>query len=663
MASASGSLQSQGQAIEARIKTLVNNELREICRGEGLLVSGIKSQLQKRIIDYLNSLLQQGDQQALFELRHRVYNGGKPALPGGTTTFASPSRAGAGAVAATPSHPTAPGSMPPKYGEKAFGGQHQGLTGGRPLFMTPLNFKRSPFYTIREALTRTLDMPIYSSHRNTMVLPLKLPGPYVNHLRTDSSLRILLYCADGDVPKGTEVDITFPTQLEIKVGGEEVKANFKGLKNKPGSTRPADITGFIKREPDFPNQIHVTYALTHKAHEKQIFNLVALLVQKHSVEELVKRIEDRGVISKARVISDLVMKNSDEDIVATSSIMSLKDPISYTRIAIPIRSTACTHNQCFDASSFLQLQEQAPLWKCPVCDKALQFEHLAVDQYVQEILANTSSSVDQVNIEPDAAWSPVGANSSRSNGRSNGTANGHHNDDADSDSDEDLIEITKPKQPVMKVEASNVPFSFSKLTPPPPVLPAASAASSGPRPGQKRKSEVIDLTLSDDDEPPAKKPHYSTPTSLPDYGQQKNGYPSYPRSNHYALNTNGNVSHQVQTHTQLALRGTSRFISSVVNPTNAAPYSSPARSPAGSNREPINLISSPSHRPSPPRLDYSNNMSIPTNSTARPSSYPSVPRPPDFPRRHIEQPIRISEQRNALLNLASGRDPHDYSPN
>lgn len=290
-------------------------------------------------------------------------------------------------------------------------------------------------------------------------------------------------------------------------------------------------------------------------------------------------------------------------------------------------------------------------------------QRLMLHRYVQEILAKTSSSVDQVNIEPNANWSPVGANNSRSNGRSNGAANSH--DDDDDDSDEDLVEITKPKQPVMKVEASNVPFSFSKLTPPnqpsmtPPVPPAA---SSGPRPGQKRKSEVIDLTLSDDDEPPAKKPHYSTPNSLPDYGQLKNGYPSYPRSDHYALNTNGNVSHQVQAHTHQAIRGTSRFINSIVNPTDTAPYSSPARSPAGSNREPINLISSPPHRPSPPRLDYSNTMPLPTNSTARPSPYPGLPRPPEFPRRHIEQPIRISEQRNALLNLASGRDPHDYSP-
>src|ERR1700712_385036 len=96
-----------------------------------------------------------------------------------------------------------------------------------------------------------------------MNLALTLSQPYVDRLRADSTLRILLYCA-ADSSRGTYADISFPQQLEIKVGGEEVKANFKGLKNKPGSTRPADITGFIKREPDFSNQIHVTYALTHK---------------------------------------------------------------------------------------------------------------------------------------------------------------------------------------------------------------------------------------------------------------------------------------------------------------------------------------------------------------------------------------------------------------
>jgi hypothetical protein len=210
----------------------------------------------------------------------------------------------------------------------------------------------------------------------------------------------------------------------------------------------------------------------------------------------------------------------------------------------------------------------------------------------------------------------------------------------------------------MKLEPSNVPFSFNKLTPPnQPSMTPPVAYSSGPRPGQKRKSEVIDLTLSDDDEPPAKKPHYSTPNSLPDYGPTKNGYPSYPRqTSHYGLATNGNVSHQA---THQALGGTSRFINRVVNPTNSAPYSSPARSPAGSNLEPISLISSP-NRQSPPHPNYSNSMPIPTNSIGLPSRYP-LPRPPDFQQRNIQDPIR-SQQRNSLLNLAAGRDPNDYSP-
>jgi E3 SUMO-protein ligase PIAS1 len=60
--------------------------------------------------------------------------------------------------------------------------------------------------------------------------------------------------------------------------------------------------------------------------------------------------------------------------------LSLKDPISTLRIAIPCRSTLCSHNQCFDAESFLQLQEQAPTWNCPICNKTVSYQALAVDQ-------------------------------------------------------------------------------------------------------------------------------------------------------------------------------------------------------------------------------------------------------------------------------------------
>ena len=125
------------------------------------------------------------------------------------------------------------------------------------------------------------------------------------------------------------------------------------------------------------------------------------LVKRHPVEELVGKLKSGRTITKEQVIREsrllhsqeptlpiltvgfLVITNSeDPEIVATSSIMSLKCPLSTLRIDVPCRSSVCSHNQCFDASSFLQLQEQAPTWTCPVCNKAAAYEHLQVDQSV-----------------------------------------------------------------------------------------------------------------------------------------------------------------------------------------------------------------------------------------------------------------------------------------
>src|SRR3954466_948115 len=61
-------------------------------------------------------------------------------------------------------------------------------------------------------------------------------------------------------------DVTFPHQSEIKVNGGDLKANLRGLKNKPGSTRPVDITKELRlNPPTYSNNVEMTYALTNKA--------------------------------------------------------------------------------------------------------------------------------------------------------------------------------------------------------------------------------------------------------------------------------------------------------------------------------------------------------------------------------------------------------------
>lgn len=120
------------------------------------------------------------------------------------------------------------------------------------------------------------------------------------------------------------------------------------------------------------------------------------LVKAIPVTELVKQLENGKRITEKSVVDDseystmyaisetnnskVVNKARDADIVATASVLSLKCPLSTLRIDLPCRSTACRHNQCFDATSYLQLQEQGPTWLCPICNNSAPFDSLAVDE-------------------------------------------------------------------------------------------------------------------------------------------------------------------------------------------------------------------------------------------------------------------------------------------
>ena len=195
-------------------------------------------------------------------------------------------------------------------------------------------------------------------------------------------------------------------------------------------------------------------------------------------------------------ISAVMSRADDTDIVATSSILSLKCPLSTLRIEVPCRSTICSHNQCFDATSFLQLQEQAPTWTCPICNKMVTFENLQVDQYVDDILKSTPKSVDQVTIEPNGKWSQTSLQASAQINNSGSTRS--------SDGEDDLVELRDPPQ-VANVKREAI-TEGSVLRTPPISSREQSITSSGlpPPMGTKRSSgAVVDLTLSsdEDDEP------------------------------------------------------------------------------------------------------------------------------------------------------------------
>ncbi|PGH14430.1 hypothetical protein AJ79_03073 [Helicocarpus griseus UAMH5409] len=475
-----------------RSPSLLNVQLKDILRSENLPVSGVKAVLQDRVIERLERFFRSGQLDRYNQLKRVVYMTSHVQMPP-TPTHSSPTYQQSHSAAS----PYTPQTISPF-----------------PIPMTPahsfstgrLSFKDSPFYSILEPLTPVKECKVRESTRDSVTLDVVLSQANAARLQKDPSLRVMVYCAaDSGLTPYTKCDIAFPHQVELKANLDDVKANLRGLKNRPGSTRPADITDRMRKSPGFANRVK--------------YFIVINLVQKHPVEELVKQLQARKIISAEQVIREMKDKAEDTDIVATSAVMSLKCPLSTLRIAVPCRSMICSHNQCFDATSFLQLQEQAPTWTCPVCNKSTSFESLQVDQYVDNILQSTPSTVDQVTVEPDGKWSIAKEGDDP-------TAGGNPSPPSDGE-DDDLIEIQDSRSVTLKRELSTAPLAL-QATPSAQSREVSSVPSaSRPTPNNNKRpaSQVIDLTISDDeDEPPrpAKRPHIQSSSQY-----ARNGYSDF----------------------------------------------------------------------------------------------------------------------------------------
>jgi E3 SUMO-protein ligase PIAS1 len=150
------------------------------------------------------------------------------------------------------------------------------------LYIGRVTFKDSPFYTVVKSLTSVVECkgaswsesdngddidqePARENTRDTAKVFVNLTADVTEQLQQDRNFRVMVFCAaDNNLPPFAQSEIAFPHQVELKCNLDEVKANLRGLKNKPGSTRPADITSFIRRKVGYLNEVQMTYALTQK---------------------------------------------------------------------------------------------------------------------------------------------------------------------------------------------------------------------------------------------------------------------------------------------------------------------------------------------------------------------------------------------------------------
>ncbi|KAK7717380.1 E3 SUMO-protein ligase pli1 [Diaporthe eres] len=384
---------------------LLNKQLQHICLVNGLRTSGVKAELQRRILDALDRAYAQGDPRAYRDIEQSILREKTGGLPAPHEALPSPLPVSNNAQSLSPN--------------MNYGGYQNGYPG-----YGGVNGQRS----------HQMPPQVMQNHRNCTNIQIKAQdNPLLTRCVTEKDMRVLVFCAGGNT--GPQ-DIAFPHQSELKVNGGDVKANLRGLKNKPGSTRPVDITDLLRLKiPNYANNIEFTYALTQKAGDKasqsngQRFYLVVNVCKTTPVESLVRTISNKR-ISKASVLHELTRKAHDAEI----------------------------------------------------------------EMYVRDILDRTARSVEQVDIEPNGQWK----------------AHGSVEEELEPEPEHEALAIDDDDLVISEISyvgnrGTNTPNTLAPTTSTPtPVTAASREGSSMPRSGGNKRShaEVIDLTLSEDEEPP-----------------------------------------------------------------------------------------------------------------------------------------------------------------
>lgn len=252
-------MESQLAQTHSRVKTLLNNELKTFCREESLPVTGVKAVLQERVMQRLRDCVESGDLTRFQELRQKLGLG----ISLNVAPQSAHSRYSSyNAMASWPANPS----------HRPYGNYVPSIASNHS--QRRIVFAESPFFTTIENLSGYLELPAMSSKRNTVNTTVNLSYAVVEQLKSSSTFRILVYCSGDSDRFSRRVNISFPAQMEIRVNNEVFTGNTRGIKKKPGTTRPADITSFIKKGVNYPNSFAVTYAATDKVgpHHLELLN-------------------------------------------------------------------------------------------------------------------------------------------------------------------------------------------------------------------------------------------------------------------------------------------------------------------------------------------------------------------------------------------------------
>ncbi|KAL1441322.1 hypothetical protein MTO96_008734 [Rhipicephalus appendiculatus] len=187
------------------------------------------------------------------------------------------------------------------------------------------------------------------------------------------------------------------------------------------SSREETTTGFVENQSETLEEYRVNTKVVQKERtdaEIENFEFSAYGLQQYEqqvgiLEKSRKSKREWPVGGRLYVLGLFLVKKRAErrasvsdDVAVTGLHVSLTCPLSRTRMKVPCRAQSCKHLGCFDRSTYLQVNERKPTWRCPVCGMRAPLSSLVVDRLFAHILANVPGDCDSVVLHKDGSWTP-----------------------------------------------------------------------------------------------------------------------------------------------------------------------------------------------------------------------------------------------------------------
>ncbi|KAL8606902.1 hypothetical protein ACOMHN_048698 [Nucella lapillus] len=354
-----------------------------------------------------------------------------------------------------------------------------------------VRFKRLPFYDVLgELLKPTSLMPKNNSRFQESYFVFHLTPQQAQDIAMSRDFRPgtkceytvqvqLRFCL---LETSCEQDDNFPPNICVRVNSKMAQLPNPIPTSKPGVEpkrpgRPVDITSLCRISPTVSNHLDVSWA----SEFGRGYCLAVYLVRRLSSDILMQRLKqfgNRHPDHTRALIKEKLAHDPDSEVATTSLRVSLMCPLGKMRMTLPCRSSTCTHLQCFDASTFLMMNEKKPTWICPVCDKPAPFDKLIIDGYFVEIFRQSPETNDIV-FHEDGSWTSLKhpkethiiSSPATSTSKKAASASTTSSACADREKKKDVIDLTldsSDEEDEVRVKESNSPVTITpglSLTP------------------------------------------------------------------------------------------------------------------------------------------------------------------------------------------------------